>query len=163
MVGIFLVWCLKWFYSIIDSCKMTFKILSIKFRSPKSIKFLNEPKGHLALRLNDTKVLESEELLELIEYVGSVFGVKFLTLISGKLGFEREIDLNGNENISLYHNYEDLLKRDNSAISVNLVDHDSESLFLSKLKESMKCEDYEINYKSAVESFTSTGYKLNTC
>lgn len=137
---------------------MAFKVLKIKFRTPNTKKFENETKGHLALRLNDTKVFKSEELFQLIEYVQTVFGVKYLTLISGTFGFEREIEIKEEkEEVDFFYNFEQIHTVPNSKISVNLVDNDSEYLFLLKLKENiMEENDYESVYKYTVESFTST-------
>jgi hypothetical protein len=163
MLSEVLVWCLKWYFIALEMWKMTFKVLSIKYKIPKQTKHENEVKGHLALRLNDTKVLKSEELVELIQYVHTVFGIKYLTLITGNFGFEREIDISIYANVNLYHNYEQVAHHSNDAISVNLVDNDSEALFLLKLKEHMSTNanelitgDYDSVYKISANSFTST-------
>ena len=168
MVDVLLIWVLKWFYIIVDNCKMSFNVLKIKFKSPKSTKFVNEVKGHLALRLNVTKVFKSEELFELIEYARTVFGVKYLTLICGNFGFEREIDFRESGNnlklVSFYNNYEQINAVPSSTMSVNLIDNESESLFLLKLKQNdeygCEYEDeygdyYDKIYNSTINSFTS--------
>lgn len=156
---LFLVWCLKWFYRIVENWEMVFNVLKIKFKTVKITKlFPNEPKGHLALRLNNAKeVFKGKDLLDLIEYVQMTFGVKYLTLICGTFGFERELDFRGKSDklkVSLFHNYEPIHTTSNSTISINLIDNDSESLFLLKLKE-FKEADYESIYRLAVNSFTS--------
>lgn len=161
MLGEVLIWCLKWYFIALEMWKMTFKILSIKYKSAKQAKHENEVKGHLALRLNDTKVLKSEELVELIQYVHTVFAVKYLTLVTGHFGFEREIDITTYPDVNLYHNYEQVARYSNDSISVNLVDNDSEASFLLKLKEYINTSefitgDYDSVYKLSVDSFTST-------
>ena len=158
MVGdIFLIWCLKFFYKVLDNWKMAFKVLRIKFKIPKTIKYTNEPTGHLAIRLNDTKtkLFKTEEFFELIEYVHTSFGVKYITLICGALGLEREFDFEqSSKKISFFHNFEQIQTVSNSSISVNLIDNDSESLFLLKFKDvaiGKDASDYDSIYKYDVD------------
>lgn len=147
---------------------MSFNVLKIKFKSPKTTKLVNEVNGHLALRLNDAKVVKSEEVFEIIEYIRTIFGVKYLTLICGKFGFEREIDFWNNEKnnlkfVSFYNNHELAYTDSRSTISVNLIDNDSESVFLLKIKENLIKSDediYESIYKAAINSFNSNLMEL---
>lgn len=160
MLGVVLVWCLNWYYAFVEAMRLTYTVLCIKFKKAKEEKS-SESKGHLALRLNNNgQVLKTSDLLELIEYCRSVFGVKYLTLIAGNSGFEREIDLSGNKKeFALYNNYQELYSKD-PQIHVNLVDNDSEALFLLKVKEtlsrSFESGSDEFIYNTALKSFTST-------
>ena len=165
MLGEVLVWCLGWYYFCLEAMTLAFTVLRIKFKQSSCGKS-NESKGHLALRLNDGQVLKSANLIELIEYCGSVFGVKYLTVIAGNCGFEREIDLRGHESkakCSIYNNYEQLYAGPmNPQIHVNLVDNDSEGPFLLKIKETLvrasEREPDEAVYNSALKAFTSKNY-----
>lgn len=164
MFGQVLVWCLSWYYAFLEALALTFTVLRIKFKRPNQ-KLSNESKGHLALKLNDGHVLKTPNLLELIEYCRSVFGVKYLTLVAGNCGFEKEIDIRGNKmNCAIYNNYELLYSTTiTPQIHVNLVDNDSEALFLLKVKETLLKNDLESSneaiYNQALKSFTCT--KLN--
>lgn len=165
MLGEILVWCLKWYYITLELWATMFKVLKIKFRTIKSAETANlvisQTKGHLAIRLNDTKVLTSSELIELIEYACKSFGVKYLTIVCGHKGFDKELELantvNG-VNISIYHNFEVVSEHSRPMTLVNLIDVDSQTIFLSKIKaESInQANEAGIVYKSAVDSFTGT-------
>ena len=167
MLGRILIWLLKGYYLIGELWNSMCKVLKIKYKRPKSNLKLKteEDKGHLAVRLSDTKVAGSEELLELIGYVHKVFHVKYLTIICGGKGFEKELDLRRGSiediSFSIYHNFEVVspVRSNAIAISVNLIDFDSENLFLSKLKDlnnSSSDTATEI-YQSALKLFTGTG------
>lgn len=170
-----LICVLDLYYSLIEAIFLSFTVLRIKFKRPNHQKSLTEPKGHLALRLNDGRVLSSSDLFDLIDYCKGVFGVKYLTLIAGSGGFEREIDIREHlsNSISIYNNYQFLYTSTTPSpkIHVNLVDNDSSSLFLLKLKETietthestgLKVQQKEILYQSALKSFTSNlGFVFN--
>ena len=163
MFGQVLVWCLSWYYAFVEAMVLAFTVLRIKFKRPAT-KLSNKSKGHLALRLNDGCVLKTANLLELIEYCRSVFGVKYLTLIAGAYGFEREIDIRGKKlNGAIYNNYELAYSSHADpqvpAVQVNLVDTDSETLFLLKVKETLLRNDRQESADSvlsqSLKSFTS--------
>lgn len=161
MIGEFLVWLLQWYYICIALWNSMFQVLKIKYKTAKiERKVSEEAKGHLALRLNDFKAASSMELLELVIFVHQVFGVKFLTLIAGRQGFEREFDIRKHEindiKIRIYSNFELIHGMEAATVSVNLIDNDSESLFLLKLKDSIETNDSaEKIYKTTLKSFTS--------
>ena len=162
VLGQALVWCVNWYYAMVEAMRLTFTVLCIKYKRPKLEKSSHESKGHLALRLNDGQVLKTPDLLDLIEYCRSVFGVRYLTLIAGSAGFEREIDIRRPDKFSVafYNNYQELYAKD-PQIHVNLVDNDSEALFLLKMREILskssenEMETEEDVYNSALKSFTS--------
>ncbi len=160
MLGEVVVWFLKWYYFNVELWMTMYKVLKIKFKTPKTIVNRNVLKGHLAIRLSDTKVSSSCELMELIKYVHSVFGVKHLTVISGAKGFEKEIELSkkiDDITFNIYHNFEPVLNDlDSQSISVNLIDDDSQNLFLLKLNEQSTVQDScEDVLKSVLSTFTS--------
>lgn len=159
MIGEVLVWGLKWYFLAVEHWNLMVKVLRIKFKTPKSDVLENgEVKGHLALRLNDTCILNREGLIELLQYVHKVFRVKHLTIISGNCGFERELELRSVDcKCAIYYNYD--LVKDGDQFCINLVDSDSENLFLLKLKEeyikSSSDEIVEAIYNNTIKSFTS--------
>ena len=175
MLSKVVIWFLKVYFESIDSFKEMKNVLRIKFSKPlkeATKPEFTEPKGHLALRLNVTRELSSAELFELVEYVHNIFGVKYLTLIAGNRGFEREIDFNLNLNnqklfACFYHNFEQVFipTGSDSRISVNLIDNDSETLFLLKMKEHLSKsseESVENISKKAMDCFTGTKMKETT-
>lgn len=158
MIGEVLVWGLKWYFLALEHWYLMVKVLRIKFKTPKSNEIeIGEVKGHLALRLNDTCILNRDGLIELLQYVHKVFRVKYLTIIAGNYGFERELELRSLDyKGAVYYNYE--LAKDGDQFYVNLVDSDSEHLFLLKLKEHVTLsysENVNTIYSNAIKSFTS--------
>lgn len=155
MIGKVLISCLKLYYTILDSWRIMCKVLKIKFKTSQ-IKPIQSTFNHLCIRLNDTKIADTRDLSELIKYVQEVINLKYLTIISGSKGFEKEIKLSSNSII--YHNFEMVSRRVNDQMKVNLVDNDSENLFLLKLKEtldkSIDLPESEI-FKDTVKQFSS--------
>lgn len=162
------------------------RVLKIKLKTPMlKVKNKNEfrsEKFHLALRLNnDHFELSKQDLQQLIEYIYKIFNIKYLTIIVGKAGFEREIEENFSsgsncsidQKISLYHNYQLIFTPSNTptasadAIKVNLiydnnddVNSDSQNLFLLKLRECLYSNSAEVKvaskiYEAAFKNFTS--------
>lgn len=159
MLGEVLVWGLKWYFLALEHWKLMCKVLGIKFKTAKQNlnDSFSELKGHLAVRLNDTCMVDRDGLCDLLKYVHDVFHVKYLTVISGNYSFERELDLQKlDENASIYYNYE--LIQSGTGIFVNLVDCDSENVFLLKLKEASDIlteQSCEATYNATLKSFTS--------
>lgn len=160
MIGEVLVWGSKWYFVLLELWNLMFQVLSLKFKTPKSNCGNEEIKGHLALRLNDTCILKERDLVDLLNYVHEIFRIKYLTVISGNLGFQRELEFDALAcKGKIFYNYQLARDTDETDFHVNLVDCDSENLFLLKLKEeSMANETVENIFSIAFKSFTS---KLN--
>lgn len=196
MLNVFFIWFLKLFYNTRNNFKILQRVLRIKIKTP--MKIVDNKKGtdkersnkfHLALRLNNDQSEELSKqapLFELIEYVHKAFNTKYLTIIVGPAGFEREIEeVNvGNDissidqtaqiQISLYHNYQLIYSPLTPDINVNLIDDnddmhshsDSRSLFLLKLREFLYSDSEKVKvmseiYEAALKNFTSKKEKVN--
>lgn len=162
MIDRLLVWFLKCYFSFEWTFSIIGKVLKIKFAPVKMerIDGASEAKGHLAVRLSDTKTFTSRDLIDLSLYAKEAFGVKYLTIISGNSGMEREIEIKSDAKLRLFRNFEVVHDNGSDSISVNLINHDSESLFLLKLKDcfasnSTQTSDDDI-FKTTLKSFTGT-------
>ena len=189
MFNVLFIWVLKLFYNTQNNFKTLRRVLRIKLKTPiikvnnqNEINKIRSEKFHLALRLNnDHFELSKRDLFQLIEYIHNIFNIKYLTIIVGKAGFEREIGENFSpasdswidQIIFLYHNYQLIFTPLNTPtpgandIKVNLIydnnDHfnsDSQNIFLLKLREFLYSNSAKVKvvseiYEAAVKNFTS--------
>jgi hypothetical protein len=162
MLAELVVYIITLYYACVENWAMMVRVLRIKFRSPKLEKQLREASGHLAIKLNDSKHFDEDDLCRLVEYTHNVFSVKFLTVISSrKLSFYFDDTALDDCKVpySLFTNFESVSPNSSALVCVNLVNSDAEGLFLEKLKQisdhaNFESEAVESLYSRTIKSFT---------
>lgn len=134
IIGAILLWFIRSYYFVIDGVAAIALVLRIRLRQQRKLAFPANL-SHFAIRCNDLCVLDQATLVRLVEAVRAAGHVRYLTIIAGDSGFEREIHTEM-QDVSFYYNYDRIFTPPKAEIlSVNIVDGDPRELHVLKLKE----------------------------
>lgn len=134
MVGRVVLWVLQLYYQAVEQWRLVWRVLAIQLRNPHRTVKGSLTAEHVAIRTSDTAVLRQDTLVALVRHLRRQLAVKYLTVLVGRAGFEREIAVEETDT-AFFYNYEQIFVPTVRDMSVNIVDAEAETLFLAKVGE----------------------------